>query len=555
MTTRIPDQGCSPRGTIWAMRIAQGYCRDGAGSFAPPDSGQSRDAGLDFCSQILTIVNMREEQPKSATVVLPAYGVGRAIGPVVRDLAVAAYALRARGLLLDVLLLDDGSHFEIATEVADQLGLSLTVLRGPRSGPANAYIEGFRRVVDDGRSDLVVTMDANGRHDPTQIPVLIDHLVGRRLDVVIGSRWTRGSGTPGLTPSRWLLGKLANAAFRILTDTRGIVDATTSFRVTRMELIRDFNFERMAFNSYSIHTTFVAEAVAHGYRVGEAPIIYRPPIAGGGGLQLRDVGEFASHLLALRGNVHRIRSQRLSPEGRTFTSDYFEAEEDLECLAASKHFFDWVLDGFAPHVRGRILEVGAGTGTITRALVDRYPHASIVALEPARNMFAQLQPWAALTPQVSARNETLSDFGPGARGSFDAVLYLNVLEHIADDGKEVRLAAEYLRPGGALMVFGPALESLYSELDHKAGHYRRYSLRRLARLSDSAGLRVVSLHYFDVLGVLPYLVAYTWLRRTNISSSTVWGYDRLVVPVSRSIQRVFPRPPMGKNAVLIAMKR
>ena len=499
-------------------------------------------------------MNIPEKRPETATVVLPAYGIGRAIEPVIRDLAVAAYALRARGLHLNVLLFDDSTHAGQASKVAERLGLALTVIPGPASGPAQAYLDGFRRVVDEGRSELVITMDANGRHDPTQIPTLIDTLVSRRLHVVIGSRWKPGSGTPGLTLSRWLLGKLANATFRLLTDTRGIADATTSFRVARVELIRDIDFRRVRVNSYSIHTTFVATAVARGYRVGEAPIIYRPPVGGGPGLQLRDVGEFASHLLDLRKDVRRIRSQRLGPIGRRFRVDHFTAEEDLECLAGSKHFFAWVIDGFAPYLRGRILEVGAGTGTITRALVERDPQVSIVSLEPAANMFAHLEPYAALAPQVVARNQTLAEYGSDAAGSFDAVLYINVLEHIADDEKEIAMAATALRPGGALLVFGPAHEFLYSELDHKAGHYRRYSLRRLRRLAAAEGLRVLALHYFDLLGVLPYLVAYTWLRRTTIGSSTMWGYDRLIVPVSRALQRVLPHPPAGKNVILVAVK-
>jgi hypothetical protein len=48
-------------------------------------------------------------------------------------------------------------------------------------------------------------------------------------------------------------------------------------------------------------------------------------------------------------------------------------------------------------------------------------------------------------------------------------------------------------------------------------------LERLRRIVEGAGLRVVSLRYFDVLGVVPYLVAYRLLRRTNISGSTVWA--------------------------------
>jgi len=491
---------------------------------------------------------------EAATIILPAYDVGPAIGPVLRDVAVAAYALRARGIDLDVLLFDDGARGATATEVAEELGITLTTFPAPPAGPALAYLEGFRRVVEEGRSDLVVTLDANGRHDPTQIPNLVDVLLTRRLDVVIGSRWAPGSGTPGMAFSRWALGKAANAAFRLITSTPRVADATTSFRVARTEVVREFRFGGTPVNSYSLHTAFVATAIAKGYRVGEASIIYRRPIAGGGGLRMGDLGEFVSHLVALRTDVLRIRRRRLSPTGRAFPVEHFAAEEDLECLAASKHFFDWVLDDFGPYLRGRVLEVGAGAGTITRKLVERFPDMSIVALEPADNMFAQLEPYAALAPRVEARKETLVDYGPRASGSFDAALYVNVLEHIEEDEKEVRMAADALRPGGALLVFGPALERLYSLLDHKAGHYRRYSLGRLRRLADAAGLRVVSLYYFDVLGVLPYLVVYGWLHRTSIGSSTVWGYDRLMVPLSRWIQRLLRHPPLGKNVVLVAVK-
>ncbi|MGH7540361.1 MAG: glycosyltransferase, partial [Gemmatimonadota bacterium] len=127
------------------------------------------------------------EDPRTATVVLPAYGVDAAIGPVVRDLAVASYALRARGIDLDVLFLDGGDHSEEASKAAAELGLDLTAVPGPASGPGEAFLEGLRRVSEAGSADLVVTLDANGRHDPTQIPSLVDHLVERRSHVVIGS--------------------------------------------------------------------------------------------------------------------------------------------------------------------------------------------------------------------------------------------------------------------------------------------------------------------------------------------------------------------------------
>jgi SAM-dependent methyltransferase len=201
-----------------------------------------------------------------------------------------------------------------------------------------------------------------------------------------------------------------------------------------------------------------------------------------------------------------------------------------------------------------VLEVGAGIGTITRRLVESDPDLEIVALEPAANVFEDLASYAALEARVSAHRETLREHLTAEGEPFDAVIYLNVLEHVEQDAQELRLAATVLRPGGTLLVFGPALEWLYGELDYKAGHYRRYSVAGLRRLVREAGFEVVSLRYFDVLGVLPYLVAYRLLRRPAISGSTMWGYDRLLVPVSRLLQRVVRRPPLGKNVMLVASK-
>jgi 2-polyprenyl-3-methyl-5-hydroxy-6-metoxy-1,4-benzoquinol methylase len=493
-------------------------------------------------------------KPRCITVLLPAYDVAPAMPTVVRDVAVAAYALRVRGIRLEVLVLAGGTDdtATVAKQAAADFKLDLTVVDGPPEGPGDAFLQGFRRVVEAGRADLVATLDSNGRHDASEIPRLVDLLVDGGYDVVIGSRWARGSGTPGLSLSRWILGRLANQAFRTLTGTRGIADATTSFRIARMEVVRDFRFDTVPVNNHSLQTAFIASAVARGYRIAEGPIIYRPAIGGGGGLRSGDVASFAAHLLSLRSEVDRARQQRMSPSGRSFTDENFGAADDLERLGSARHFFEWVLTEFHPYLRGRMLEVGAGVGTITRKLVDGYPNLSVVALEPAENVYGDLAAYAALSPRVVVHRQTLAEF-KDAKG-FDAVLYLNVLEHIQDDAEEVRRAADALRPGGALLVFGPALEWLYSELDYKAGHYRRYRVDQLRALVAAAGLDLVSVRYFDVLGVLPYFIVYRLLRHRDIAGSTMWGYDRLVVPLSRLLQRAMPHPPMGKNIVLVATK-
>jgi SAM-dependent methyltransferase len=492
----------------------------------------------------------------SAMVVLPAYGVGDGVVTVIRDLAVAAYALRARGMHLEVLLLDDGTSevASVASKTAAEYGLPLTAISGPRS-PAEAYLVGFRQVLEWERGDLVVTLDATGQHDATQIPHLIDQLLVDDLDVVIGSRWARGSGTPGLTMRRWVLGRLANSAFRWATRIRGVTDVTTAFRVARIEVVRRLDLDGLPADPRGIQMAVVAAAVAGGFRVGEGSIVFRPPASALGSIGGRDVASFVSNLLRLREYAGQIRRHRLSPQGRRFTAQRFGAAEDLERLGTADRFFRWTLEEFAPYLHGRVLEVGAGIGTITRHLVESNRELSVVALEPAGNVYASLASYAALSSRVSAYRQTLREYLSVQDEPFDAVIYLNVLEHIEDDAEELRLAAAALHPGGALLVFGPALEWLYGELDYRAGHYRRYSVANLGEVASAAGFEIVSLAYFDVLGVLPYLVAYRLLRRPVISGSTMWGYDRLLVPVSRLIQRAMRRPPLGKNIILVARKR
>ena len=80
------------------------------------------------------------KRPKLVTVVLPAHGVEGAIASVVRDLAVAAYALRSREMELDVLLLAGGGDrtAEVATATARKLGLDLTARPAPAAGPGQA---------------------------------------------------------------------------------------------------------------------------------------------------------------------------------------------------------------------------------------------------------------------------------------------------------------------------------------------------------------------------------------------------------------------------------
>ena len=211
-------------------------------------------------------------RPGSATALLSAHGAGDGIVTVVRDLAVAAYALRARGLQpgrAAARRRPGARPPTLAAKTAADFGLPLTAVAGPRS-PGAAYAAGFRRVLDRGQADLVVTLDATGQHDATQIPHLVDQLLAQDLDVIIGSRWARGSGTPGLTLRRWALGRAANLAFRWVTGIRGVTDVTTTFRIARIEVVRELDLDELPADPRSLQMAFIAAAVGAAAGSGRA---------------------------------------------------------------------------------------------------------------------------------------------------------------------------------------------------------------------------------------------------------------------------------------------
>jgi SAM-dependent methyltransferase len=221
---------------------------------------------------------------------------------------------------------------------------------------------------------------------------------------------------------------------------------------------------------------------------------------------------------------------------------------DLEAMACAPNYTGWIRDEFALHLRGRVAEVGAGTGTFTAALLG-LGLERIVAIEPAPSMHARVAARYAGERRVATFHGTLADVvASGER--FDAVVYNNVLEHIGDDAGELAQARDALRPGGALLVFSPALPCLMSDFDRSVGHVRRYRKAGLGTLARDAGFRVERLHYVDIAGIVPWYL-FMVLGRGMLDPRKVGTYDRLVVPIVRRLERLV-RPPIGRNVMLVA---
>lgn len=234
--------------------------------------------------------------------------------------------------------------------------------------------------------------------------------------------------------------------------------------------------------------------------------------------------------------------------GADSPSDFEYPGRDLEAMAFAPRYHAWIRDEFAPVLHGDVAEVGAGDGGFSHLLLA-LPLRSLTLYEPCAALQAR-QPPTLDRPGVTRRTRTLAADRPQA--AFDALLYVNVLEHIADDAGELALAYAALRPGGRLCVFVPALRWLTSAHDRQVGHQRRYGRAELRSRVEAAGFSVVRLDWFDAPGVLGWALGMKLLG-LPMRPAAVAFYDRAVVSWLRPLERRW-RPPLGKNLLLVARR-
>ena len=231
--------------------------------------------------------------------------------------------------------------------------------------------------------------------------------------------------------------------------------------------------------------------------------------------------------------------------------------KDLEAMSFAVNYHRWILAMFAPYLGTRVVEVGAGTGSFSEMLLERRPR-SLSLVEPSPSMFEQLsrrlqESHDAVDLQLY--NETFDRVAAQIRSRQqpDSIVYVNVLEHTADDETEIRVISETLGPGGRVFIFVPALSWLYGSFDREINHYRRYSRRELERKCRAAGFRVLVSRYFDLPGVLPWWLKYRVLQSRKMEPRAVRFYDRAVVPIAKRLEALVA-PPLGKNILLVAEK-
>ena len=195
----------------------------------------------------------------------------------------------------------------------------------------------------------------------------------------------------------------------------------------------------------------------------------------------------------------------LARENSDYNPDFFRVLVDLEdksfWFRARNRLILWSVSRFFPDARS-VLEIGVGTGFVTRALRTALPQAEMwgsdIHVEGLRFAAGRLQDSATLFQMDACRIPF--------RAEFDLVGLFDVLEHIEDDEAVLREIGRALKPGGGILLAVPQHMSLWGPADDLARHKRRYAAGELARKVREAGFDVILKTSFVSL-LLPVLYA------------------------------------------------
>jgi glycosyltransferase involved in cell wall biosynthesis len=463
------------------------------------------------------------------SILVPLYNEEEFIGPLLQRVLKAPLPV---GIDREIIVVDDGStdgSAEIAEEMARSHADVIRVVRHERNQGKGAAI---RTAIEQARGEFCVIQDADLEYDPREYPHLLKPLVEGNADVVYGSRFM-------IVGERRVLYFWHAVANRLLTELTNSVadlnltDMETGYKAFRTSLLQSIPIRSSRFG---IEPELTIKLARRQVRIYETPISYYG--------RTYEEGKKIGFKDALEAIYVILRY--------AFTKDIYKDEgaETLHALSGAPRFNRWMADTIRPYVGERVLEIGAGIGNLTRALIPRRKRYVATDIDPEH--LARLATRFQHRPNLLIRYCDLSQPGDFTElaASMDSVVCLNVLEHVEDDMQGLRNIFSVLKPGGRAIILVPHGQEIFGTLDKALGHFRRYSHAELKEKMEKAGFHVERILDFNRISRPPWYVSGRILKRTTLGSGQMKLFDRFVW-LWRSIDAYLPWPPTSIIAIAV----
>ena len=204
-------------------------------------------------------------------IVIPTYNEAETISSLIKELFEKIKQIVEK---LDILIIDDSSPdgtADIVRELGEKYEKVTVIQRPKKMGLGAAYKEGFRYVLEKLDSELVVQMDADHSHQPSEIPNMLEKI--KNFDFLIASRHVEGSNVIGWGIGRKATHSIAGTIARICAKIE-IKDSTSGFRMFKKKTLEKIDFEKIRSDGFAFQIEVLHQLKQLGMNGLEVPTIF-----------------------------------------------------------------------------------------------------------------------------------------------------------------------------------------------------------------------------------------------------------------------------------------
>ncbi|WP_243337779.1 glycosyltransferase [Anaeromyxobacter soli] len=390
----------------------------------------------------------------------------------------------------------------------------------------------IRTALADADCELSVIHDADLEYHPKDLLRIVKVFVEEQADAVFGSRFAGGEARRALLFRHELGNRLLTFLTNWVTNVN-LTDMETCYKAVRTELLKSLPLRS---NDFRLEPELTIKLAKREARIFEVPISYS-----GRTYQEGKKINWRDGLKALFAILRFWLSDEI------YAKDA-HGSQILGRLARAPRFNAWMADTIRPFCGQRILEIGSGTGNLTRQLIprSRYVASDInpLYLQTLRSLTAD-RPYL----DVALTDVTAAGSFPKVEGGFDTVVCLNVIEHVEDDKGALENIRAVLSERGRAVVLVPQGPELLGTLDEVLGHKRRYTEASLRVLAIESGFEVREVLRFNRVGTAAWWLNGKLLKRRSFGLLQIVALN-LLTPLFRLVDRVLPLPALSLIAVL-----
>lgn len=465
---------------------------------------------------------------KRLSVLIPVYNERWTVEDVIRQVAAVPLPIER-----EIVVIDDGSS-DGSAELVQSLESEIAGLRLIRQSSNGGKGTAIRRGIEVMTGDVAVIQDADLEYDPSDLPALLQPLLDDQADAVFGSRFA-GSVRRCLPFWHSQINRALTVASNAVTGV-SLTDMETGYKLVRADILSEL---RLRSRSFTFEPELVCRLSQWGARMVEMPIQYHArSFEEGKKIRPRD---------GIKALLTLLRCRFVDSQYSHYTED-----ANLRSLRRASNYNSWLADEVEHFLGNRVLDAGAGVGTLSGHLLRR---ERVVMVDHDEHRTRRLEARFGRRSNVRVEQGALEDRELINRlegEQLDTILCANTLQQIGPDFLVLRNFHKMLQAGGRCVLVVPIGPALMNRMDRAARHQRRYESWQLAQLMERAGFEVVQQRSFNRLGGLGWWVNGSVVGSQRVGSVQTTLFDKLW-PVAKHVDRWLPGPAL--SALIVGEKR